>query len=118
MTAGSTYGKDGTDAVSAGEINADNLFHQLSSAGVSWKVYQEAMPNSCFTGSFAGSSPSTYALKHDPAMAYQDIASGAQCRNVVPYTQLHPADLPAFSFVTPDECHDMHSCSVSTGDAW
>ena len=26
--------------------------------------------------------------------------------------------LPAFSFVTPDLCHDTHDCSVTTGDAW
>jgi acid phosphatase len=26
--------------------------------------------------------------------------------------------LPAFSLVVPDTCHDMHDCSVATGDAW
>lgn len=26
--------------------------------------------------------------------------------------------LPAFSFVTPNACDDMHSCPTSTGDAW
>jgi hypothetical protein len=26
--------------------------------------------------------------------------------------------LPAFAFVTPNLCNDMHDCSVSTGDAW
>ncbi len=26
--------------------------------------------------------------------------------------------LPAFSFVTPNACNDMHSCSTSTGDNW
>ena len=29
-----------------------------------------------------------------------------------------PSHLPAFSFVTPDLCHDMHDCSVRTGDTW
>jgi hypothetical protein len=118
LTSGSTQGKDGTDDISAGEITADNLFHQLASAGISWDAYQEAMPGSCFTGDFAGSSPNTYALKHDPAMAYQNIASGALCRHVTPYDQLDPSSLPAFSFVTPNQCHDMHSCSISTGDTW
>jgi acid phosphatase len=31
---------------------------------------------------------------------------------------LRPARLPAFAFVVPDLCHDMHDCSVATGDAW
>jgi hypothetical protein len=26
--------------------------------------------------------------------------------------------LPNFSLVVPDLCHDMHDCSVATGDAW
>jgi hypothetical protein len=26
--------------------------------------------------------------------------------------------LPAFVFVTPNLCHDMHNCSIETGDAW
>jgi len=26
--------------------------------------------------------------------------------------------LPSFSLVIPDLCHDMHNCSVRTGDRW
>jgi hypothetical protein len=26
--------------------------------------------------------------------------------------------LPAYSFVTPDACHDMHDCPKRVGDAW
>jgi acid phosphatase len=32
-----------------------------------------------------------------------------------------PADystLPTVSFVIPDLCHDMHDCSIGTGDSW
>jgi phospholipase C len=40
---------------------------------------------------------------------------------VVPFTQF-AADLasalPAFSFISPNLCNDMHDCSVATGDAW
>jgi acid phosphatase len=41
---------------------------------------------------------------------------------VVPLKQLS-ADLaanrlPSFSLVVPNLCHDMHDCSVATGDAW
>jgi phosphatidylinositol-3-phosphatase len=118
MTSGATQGKDGTDAITAGEIDADNIFHQLEVAGISWRVYQESMPETCFTGVIAGPSPGTYALKHDPAMAYRNIATMELCRKVVPYDSLNPSHLPAFSFLTPNQCNDMHSCPVSSGDAW
>lgn len=26
--------------------------------------------------------------------------------------------LPDLSFVVPNQCNDMHSCSVNTGDTW
>ena len=43
--------------------------------------------------------------------------------NVVPLETSLPADissgsLPAFSFVTPNECSDMHSCAATQGDSW
>jgi len=31
---------------------------------------------------------------------------------------LRAARLPAFAFVAPDVCHDMHDCSVGSGDVW
>jgi hypothetical protein len=43
-------------------------------------------------------------------------------RNVVPLAALSrdlaAERLPDFSLVVPDMCHNMHDCSVSTGDAW
>jgi hypothetical protein len=36
----------------------------------------------------------------------------------VPYPATLPSPLKAFTFVTPDACHDMHDCSVRTGDRW
>jgi phosphatidylinositol-3-phosphatase len=118
MTSGGPNGKTGTDSITAGEINVENLFHQLSVAGVVWGAFEETMPYACYKGTFAGTSPNDYALKHDPAMMYADIANSSRCTAVVPYSQLDRANLPQFSFVTPNECSDMHSCSVSTGDTW
>jgi hypothetical protein len=118
LTSGSVQDKSGTDAIAAGEIDAPNLFSQLSRSGTSWAAFQETMPSSCYAGTSAGSSPGMYALKHDPAMAYVDVATMPLCRNVVPLSRMNPEILPSFSFVTPNQCHDMHSCSVQVGDAW
>src|SRR5205823_3391911 len=74
MTSGSVHNKSGTDSISAGEIAGSNLFSQLSRAGVDWSAFEETMPSSCYRGTSAGSPPGDYALKHDSAMAYSDVA--------------------------------------------
>jgi acid phosphatase len=118
MTSGDTLGKTGTDDIRAGELSSDNLFHQLSSAGIDWRAYQETMPSPCYRGTEAGSEPGNYALKHDPAMTYANIAETDLCEQVVPFTSFEPSSLPTFSFVTPNQCNDMHSCDIATGDRW
>jgi hypothetical protein len=118
MTSGSTQSKQGTDSILPGEIQGENLFQQLSAAGISWAAYEEGLPSQCDRSVTAGTAPSSYVLKHDPAMAYAGIANTSLCRNVRPMSALDVAHLPRFSFLTPDECHDMHSCGVGVGDAW
>jgi hypothetical protein len=118
MTSGSTQGKQGTDSITAGEISSNNVFHQLVRSGIGWGAYEESLPFACDRAVTAGTSSGLYALKHDPALAYSDIANNPLCRRVVPLTQLDPSRLRPFSFVTPNECNDMHSCSISTGDRW
>jgi len=117
MTSGGTDGKSGTDSIVAGEIHLENVFHQLSAAGLSWGAYEEQLPSACYRGYSSGTPPHDYVLKHDPAMAYHNVADSTQCAFVVPYSQI-PSTLPVFSFVTPDECDDMHSCPAATGDDW
>jgi hypothetical protein len=116
MTSGSTNGKAGTDSITAGEIDAENVFHQLSDAGVTWNAFEESMPSPCFRGATFGRSPLSYSLTHDPAMAYRNVAATSLCNRVVPATAIRL--LPDFSFVTPNRCFDMHSCPASSGDAW
>src|SRR5437870_3672247 len=117
MTSGGTDGKSGTDSIVGGEITLENIFHQLSTAGLAWASYEEQLPSACYRGSSSGTPPHDEGLKHDPAMAYHDVADTTLCEHVVPYTQM-PSTLPIFSFITPDECDDMHSCSAATGDGW
>jgi hypothetical protein len=118
MTSGSTQGKQGTDSIDAGEISSNNLFHQLARAGIRWRAFEESLPSACDRATIAGTSPGFYALKHDPAMAYANIADTRLCRRVQPLTRLDPTQLRPFSFITPNECDDMHSCSLSAGDRW
>ena len=46
-----------------------------------------------------------------------DVPLGSTTRGALA-TALANGTLPAFSFVTPNLCNDMHDCGVATGDAW
>jgi phospholipase C len=115
LTGGSTFGIT-TDCTSC-RIRATNLVDELERAHVSWKAYMEGMPAPCYRGTQAG----LYVKRHNPFAYYVDVASrSSRCRRVVPFTQLR-ADLarralPRFVWITPNICHDMHSCPVREGD--
>ena len=103
------------------ESRGPSIFGEIASSGRQWRSYEESMPSNCDLRS-AGE----YAVKHNPAPYYTAIRS--QCRSWdEPFgttssgrflSDLAAGHLPAFSFVTPNLCHDTHNCSVATGDAW
>jgi hypothetical protein len=70
-----------------------------------------------------GDSGRLYRQKHNPFIYFDDIRlDPARCNKIVPFTEF-AADLlgstvPAFAWITPNMCNDMHDCSVATGDAW
>ena len=97
-----------------------SLFGQLQAAGRQWRSYEEAMPRSC-----ALSPASPYAPKHNPAVYFTPVRSRCAAWDVPMggaggafAKALAARALPAFSFVTPDLCHDGHDCSTSTADSW
>jgi phosphatidylinositol-3-phosphatase len=115
LTGGSTHGIDSdcTDCT----VPGTGLAGQLQAKGVSWSAYMEDMPSSCFNGAGAGG----YAKKHDPFMYYTGISGNpALCSKVVPFPRLARDEgsnsLPAFAWITPNLCHDMHDCSPAVGD--
>jgi hypothetical protein len=117
LVSGSTHGihSDCTTCVVGGRSLADTLEH----AHLSWRGYAEGLPRAGYTGGSAG----RYAKKHMPFLYFRNIvASRARRANVVPLTRLSRdlagGRLPTFALVAPDLCHDMHDCSVATGDAW
>lgn len=117
LTGGSTFGIR-SDCTTC-HVPATNLVDQLEAAGLSWKAYMESMPAPCFRGTKAG----LYAKKHNPFLYYDNISQRpARCANVVPLDHL-TADvrrrkLPAFSWITPNLCDDMHNrnCGIRAGD--
>ncbi len=115
LTSGSTH--DITSDCTTCFVHARNIVDQLEHAGISWKAYMESIPGPCSTEPYAG----MYALKHDPFLYYDDVRNNPdRCNNVVPLhqlsTDLNADALPGFAWITPNLCHDMHDCSVATGD--
>jgi hypothetical protein len=115
MTMGSTFqiSSDCTDCT----VHAQGLADELAVAHVSWRAYEEGLPRPCFTGAGAGD----YAKKHDPFAYDTNVTRDpAQCDRIVPLNRLSADErahtLPAFSFITPNLCDDMHDCAPATGD--
>jgi hypothetical protein len=117
LVSGSTHGI--TSDCTSCTVGGRNLADTLEARGLSWKAYAEGLPRPGWTGPYRG----RYAKKHVPFLYFADVlARRARLARVVPLRQLSldlaAKKLPALSFVTPDLCHDMHDCPVSTGDAW
>jgi hypothetical protein len=117
LVSGSTHGitSDCTTCV----VQAPSLADTLAASGRTWKAYAEGLPYPGFTGASAG----RYAKRHVPFLYFESVLqSRARRDRVVPFAQLARdvarRRLPDFALVVPDLCHDMHDCSIATGDAW
>jgi phosphatidylinositol-3-phosphatase len=106
------------------DLPGTNLADQLSARGKTWAVYAQDYPGNCFTGSTNDGSgggigsAGTYARKHNPAISFTDVSTDpARCARIMDLGQFDPA-ASDFSLIVPNECNDMHSCSVSVGDAF
>ncbi len=121
MYAGSNYSITSDCSPSSScHIHARNLADNLAAKGLRWKAYMELMPSPC-TLSTSGN----YAPKHNPFIYFDDIRNRTKrCRqHVVPFTALSrdlssASRTPNFAFISPNQCNDMHSCSIGTGDSW
>lgn len=93
----------------------ENLFHQLNTAGISWKAYAEGMTTPC-----ALDNKATYLVRHNPPTYYTNLAgsgAGTCAAQDVPYTQLatdianDPTlhTLPRLMWITPNKFNDMHT---------
>lgn len=101
LTSGSTQGITDDAGPSYHRLGVNNIFKQMETAGKTWGSYQENLGTS------------NYLVRHDPAAYYTNLGHKSVDLSTMPM-----GSLPTFSFVTPNRCHDMHDCSVSTGDNW
>jgi hypothetical protein len=122
MVGGDFYGIQDDDAYNLPDhtINQPSLAQQLEGAGLTWKAYEQSLPYAGFTGTTFGNQ--LYRSKHNGFLNFAAVQNDpAEMQKNVPDTQLF-VDLatnkvPNFSFIVPDQCHDMHGTSDCSDDA-
>jgi hypothetical protein len=119
LLGGSLHGVTSDDAYWKNKVNAPSLISQLDHAGVSWKAYLQALPHPDYQGicyparcNGAPDSDPLYVSKHDAIQNYTTSWNPRDWSRQVPIGELaadlRSGDVPRFSYVVPDECHDMH----------
>ncbi len=114
------------DTLPPGSVKSANIVDSLEASGLTWKAYLENYHGSC-----SDNGSQLYADDHNPFVKYADIYnSTARCARIVNAgsdagnsSSVFLADLaspsaPNYMWLTPNLCHDMHSCSVSTGNSY
>lgn len=100
-------------------VSAPNLMSQLDAAGKTWRGYFQNMPypgyrGYCFPDKCNGipDADTQYVAKHNGIVNFANLQNPSDLGKMFPFQQLS-ADLqagtvPNFSYIVPDECHDMH----------
>src|SRR2546425_12797851 len=112
---GSTFGvsSDGNHL----NLNHPTMVDILENTSKTWKAFAEdASGSGCSLNPPRGED-------HFPFLSYTTITNdSARCANLLPgsYNEVISAfDAGTnFTWLTPNDCNNMHSCSVATGDAW
>jgi hypothetical protein len=105
---------------------ANNIFHQMNRAGLKWRDYNEAMQRNC---SPTTSAAPHYRDNHNPAFWFTNLGPKSKGGDgscaaydvaLAPFWRaVKNGHLPAFSWIAPSECHNMHwrspICEQTTG---
>jgi phosphatidylinositol-3-phosphatase len=100
-------------------VNLPSLAGQLTAVGKDWRAYLQNIPDA---GSAIanwpgdGNTAKLYAVKHNPFPYVAEVQDDpAQFARQVPLEQLFgdlgAGTVPAFSYIVPDQCRDMHGIS-------
>ncbi|HLZ24933.1 MAG TPA: alkaline phosphatase family protein [Ktedonobacterales bacterium] len=118
-TSGSTNGVTNDNDTT---IDVPNIVDQLEANGKTWKAYMQSIFAGGNTDKLAHSAGNQlYERKHDPFVSYADVQSNpARMANVVDFgdfaTDLSNNTVPDFSWISPDQCHDMHGRGAPASD--
>jgi len=110
------YGPPANPSIHRWSINRPSLAGQLVAAGKDWRAYLQNLP---ISGTHFANWPGDnnvaklYAVKHNPFPYVAEVQNDpAQFAKQVPidqlYSDLGSSQSPAFSYIVPDQCRDMH----------
>ena len=121
MLGGDTFGISSDDPYwfPGHTVSASNLLSELEGAGKTWRGYFQNMPypgyrGYCYPDKCNGipDADTQYVSKHNGIVNFANLQTPSELGKMYPITQLS-TDLAAgtissFSYIVPDECHDMH----------
>ncbi|MBJ7608922.1 MAG: hypothetical protein JF887_05765 [Candidatus Dormibacteraeota bacterium] len=119
LLGGSTFGVQNDNPYYVNKINAPSLISQMDGAGISWKAYLQGLPHPGYQGicypARCNGVPDIdplYVSKHNAIGNFTTSLNAGDWSRQVPVEQLSDdlasSRVPRFSYVIPDECHDMH----------
>ena len=116
-TSGSTNGVPDDNDIT---INVPNIVDQLEGADKTWKAYMQSL-SLCATKLDHACGNQLYERKHNPFVSYQDVQTNpARMANIVDFsefsTDLANGTVPDYSWISPDQCHDMHGRAATPAD--
>jgi acid phosphatase len=117
------FGCDGNGCIAP--VTDDNIFREMNSRGISWKVYAQSYAAAGGTVTAPdGANGTHYYRRHNGATWYSDVLSnvaGSQSR-IVDFSQfatdLANGVLPQFSIIAPDGFNDGHDTGPVPADAF
>ncbi len=118
-TSGSTHGVVNDSDVT---IDVPNIVDQIETSGRSWTGYMQSYFAGGNTNKLASSAGNQlYERKHNPFVSYLDVQSSpARMANLVDFSQLETdlasGNAPSYSWISPDQCNDMHGRGAPVTD--
>ena len=118
-TSGSTHGVVNDSDVT---IDVPNIVDQIETSGRSWTGYMQSYFAGGNTNKLASSAGNQlYERKHNPFVSYLDVQSSpSRMANLVDFSQLETdlasGNAPSYSWISPDQCNDMHGRGAPATD--
>jgi hypothetical protein len=114
--AGDTFGIQDDNDQNVVNLDRPNLAQELTAAHIRWGAYMEDLPAdklARFGPTVNGTAVSLYAKKHNPFVLFDGIKNDpSEMADVKDYSRLgddlNSPNAPAFVWITPNQCHDMH----------
>jgi phosphatidylinositol-3-phosphatase len=117
-TSGATNGVNDDNDIT---VDVPNIVDQLESHGKTWKGYMQSY-SLCNGNPLAHACGNQlYERKHNPFITYKDVQTNpSRVANIVDFSQfgtdLANNTVPDYSWISPDQCNDMHGRAATPAD--